>query len=69
MPPSTCVLPTQYSASWPHRELHRRLQCHRPLASPPLSTALRGPMGSSTEGPSTTVHMRPAPSVQRFVAP
>eukprot|EP00959_Pyramimonas_sp_CCMP1952_P387005 8110575-Pyramimonas_sp.AAC.1 len=31
---SACVPPTQYSASWPRRELHRRPQWHRPHASP-----------------------------------
>eukprot|EP00959_Pyramimonas_sp_CCMP1952_P473783 9502330-Pyramimonas_sp.AAC.1 len=29
------------------------------MRPPPLSTALRGPIGSSTECPSATVHMRP----------
>eukprot|EP00959_Pyramimonas_sp_CCMP1952_P297400 6221507-Pyramimonas_sp.AAC.1 len=42
--------PTQYSASWPHGELHRRPQCYRPLAfPPPPSAALRGPTSSFTE--------------------
>eukprot|EP00959_Pyramimonas_sp_CCMP1952_P417999 8757619-Pyramimonas_sp.AAC.1 len=41
-----CVHHTQYSAPWPHRELHRRPQC----ASSTPNTALRCPTGSSTEG-------------------
>eukprot|EP00959_Pyramimonas_sp_CCMP1952_P452507 9466699-Pyramimonas_sp.AAC.1 len=44
-----CAPPIQYSASWPHRELHVRLQWGRPHAPP--RTAFRGPVGSSTEGP------------------
>eukprot|EP00959_Pyramimonas_sp_CCMP1952_P269442 5632568-Pyramimonas_sp.AAC.1 len=41
--------PTQYSASWPDRKLHRRPLCYRPHAFPPSSTALRGPIGGFTE--------------------
>eukprot|EP00959_Pyramimonas_sp_CCMP1952_P340497 7131848-Pyramimonas_sp.AAC.1 len=69
MAPSTCVSRTQYSASWSHGELHRRPQWHRPHASPESSTAPRGPMGDSTEGPSGTVRMRLPHPVQRFLAP
>eukprot|EP00959_Pyramimonas_sp_CCMP1952_P372487 7800518-Pyramimonas_sp.AAC.1 len=61
-PPSTalapCASPIQYSASWPHRGLHRRSQWDRPHAPTttqislfipafhPPTTALRGPIGS-----------------------
>eukprot|EP00959_Pyramimonas_sp_CCMP1952_P177939 3719277-Pyramimonas_sp.AAC.1 len=42
-PPSTalahCASPSQCSASWPHRELHRRSQRGRPQREPPPSTA------------------------------
>eukprot|EP00959_Pyramimonas_sp_CCMP1952_P101162 2116386-Pyramimonas_sp.AAC.1 len=37
-------------------------------ASPPPSTALRGPIGSSTEGPKGKVRMRLPRPGQRFVA-
>eukprot|EP00959_Pyramimonas_sp_CCMP1952_P018315 387849-Pyramimonas_sp.AAC.1 len=39
------------------------------MLSPPPSTALLGPIGSSTEGPSATANTRPPHPVQRFVAP
>eukprot|EP00959_Pyramimonas_sp_CCMP1952_P254201 5310405-Pyramimonas_sp.AAC.1 len=32
-----CVSPTQYSVSWPQRELHRRPQWRSSHASPPVS--------------------------------
>eukprot|EP00959_Pyramimonas_sp_CCMP1952_P022178 466293-Pyramimonas_sp.AAC.1 len=64
-----CVSPTQYSTSWPHRELHRSSQRRRSHAFPPLSTAFRRPRGSSTEGSSGAVRMRLPGPVQRFVAP
>eukprot|EP00959_Pyramimonas_sp_CCMP1952_P306174 6407620-Pyramimonas_sp.AAC.1 len=38
-----CSSPTQCSASWPQRELHRRPQWGCSHASTPPSTALRGP--------------------------
>eukprot|EP00959_Pyramimonas_sp_CCMP1952_P378249 7923506-Pyramimonas_sp.AAC.1 len=40
------------------KELHRRPQWLRSRASPPPSTALRSPIGSSTEGPSGCTRMR-----------
>eukprot|EP00959_Pyramimonas_sp_CCMP1952_P145278 3041839-Pyramimonas_sp.AAC.1 len=44
-----CVSSVQYSVAWPQRELHRRSQWRSSHASPPPSTAFRGPTGSSTE--------------------
>eukprot|EP00959_Pyramimonas_sp_CCMP1952_P155935 3261397-Pyramimonas_sp.AAC.1 len=55
---------TQYSVSWPHRELHLRPQWGWPRASATPSAAFRGPIGSSTEGPSGGGHMRPPRPVQ-----
>eukprot|EP00959_Pyramimonas_sp_CCMP1952_P363677 7615756-Pyramimonas_sp.AAC.1 len=46
--PPTCVRHTQYSASWPHRELRVRAQWWWLRASATPSTALRGPLGRST---------------------
>eukprot|EP00959_Pyramimonas_sp_CCMP1952_P049473 1033669-Pyramimonas_sp.AAC.1 len=45
-----CGSHTQYNASWPHGELHRRPQWRCSHMIPAPSTALRGPMRSSTEG-------------------
>eukprot|EP00959_Pyramimonas_sp_CCMP1952_P457743 9475442-Pyramimonas_sp.AAC.1 len=64
---STCVFPTQYGTSWPHRVLHLRSQWGCPHASPPPNTALRGSTGSSTQGTSGGVHMRLPHPTQRFV--
>eukprot|EP00959_Pyramimonas_sp_CCMP1952_P397536 8329918-Pyramimonas_sp.AAC.1 len=50
----------------PQRELHLRSQWRSSHASPPPSTALRGPRGS--EGPSGAVCMRLPSPVRRFVA-
>ena len=63
--------------SWPHRELHRRPQWQGPHAVPPsfrrTPHTVRGPIGSSTEGPSGRVRMQFQPhfcaSLTRFVAP
>ena len=48
--------------SWPHRELHRKPQWQGPHASPRqfrhTPHTVRGPIGSSTEGPSGRVRMR-----------
>eukprot|EP00959_Pyramimonas_sp_CCMP1952_P209600 4385340-Pyramimonas_sp.AAC.1 len=44
--------PTQFSVSWPNRELHRRSQWRSPHAVPAPSTALRGHRGTSIEGAS-----------------
>eukprot|EP00959_Pyramimonas_sp_CCMP1952_P061054 1275739-Pyramimonas_sp.AAC.1 len=41
--------PTQTNVSWPYRELHRRPQWRCSYASPPLSTALRSPIGTPPE--------------------
>eukprot|EP00959_Pyramimonas_sp_CCMP1952_P178718 3735643-Pyramimonas_sp.AAC.1 len=57
--PLACAPPTQCSVSWPHKDLHRRDRCYRPRAYPPPSTAFRGPIRSSTDGPSATARMRP----------
>eukprot|EP00959_Pyramimonas_sp_CCMP1952_P371083 7771226-Pyramimonas_sp.AAC.1 len=38
---SACGSPTQYTALWPQRELHRRSQWRSPHAVPPPCTALR----------------------------
>ena len=58
--------------SRPHREFHRRPQWHGLHASPLPSTALRGPIGNSTEGPSGSARMAPprqfGTPVTRFVA-
>eukprot|EP00959_Pyramimonas_sp_CCMP1952_P110751 2317093-Pyramimonas_sp.AAC.1 len=54
--PLACVRHTQYSASWPHRELHR---WDRPRSSSTPSTANRCPIGSFTEGSSGTARVRP----------
>eukprot|EP00959_Pyramimonas_sp_CCMP1952_P105585 2207636-Pyramimonas_sp.AAC.1 len=62
---STWVSPIRYSVWWPHRELHRRPSGKVHMRFPPH---VRGPMGSSTEGPSVTVRMRLPHLVQRFVA-
>eukprot|EP00959_Pyramimonas_sp_CCMP1952_P068137 1422225-Pyramimonas_sp.AAC.1 len=40
------VPPAQYSASWPHGELHRRPQWQSVHASPPPNTVFRGPKGT-----------------------
>eukprot|EP00959_Pyramimonas_sp_CCMP1952_P265503 5551539-Pyramimonas_sp.AAC.1 len=64
-----CVHPSQYSALRLHRELHRRPQWRRSHASAPPSTAFRGPIGSSTGGPSGDVRMRLRHPLQCFVAP
>eukprot|EP00959_Pyramimonas_sp_CCMP1952_P200845 4200744-Pyramimonas_sp.AAC.1 len=45
---STCVSPTQHRISWPRSELHLRPQWRCPHASPPPTTAFRGPVGSFT---------------------
>eukprot|EP00959_Pyramimonas_sp_CCMP1952_P112378 2349720-Pyramimonas_sp.AAC.1 len=58
MAPTACGTPIRYSALWPHRELRRRHQWNRPHAPPPHSTALCGPIGSSTESPSGAARMR-----------
>eukprot|EP00959_Pyramimonas_sp_CCMP1952_P195768 4093137-Pyramimonas_sp.AAC.1 len=52
-----CVSRAQNSASWPHGEPHRSPLWCSSHASPPPRTALRGPIGSSTEGPSGAVRM------------
>eukprot|EP00959_Pyramimonas_sp_CCMP1952_P363615 7614197-Pyramimonas_sp.AAC.1 len=46
---SACVSLTQYNVSWPRMEPHRRSPWRSPHASPSPSTALRGPIGSSTD--------------------
>eukprot|EP00959_Pyramimonas_sp_CCMP1952_P449801 9418087-Pyramimonas_sp.AAC.1 len=69
MTQAACVNATKDSASWPQRELRRRLQWHRPHASTSPRTAFRGPMGSSTEGSSGTGRMRQRHPGQRAVAP
>ena len=51
------------------RELHRRSQWRSPHASLTPSSALRGPIGSSTESPSGAARMRFPHPAQRFVAP
>eukprot|EP00959_Pyramimonas_sp_CCMP1952_P309649 6480077-Pyramimonas_sp.AAC.1 len=61
MGPPACVPHTQYSASWPHRELHRRSQWDCPHASRTPSTAFRGPIDSPTESTSVTDCVRHAP--------
>eukprot|EP00959_Pyramimonas_sp_CCMP1952_P002153 44244-Pyramimonas_sp.AAC.1 len=54
--------------SWPYRELDLRPQWGWPHASVTPSTAPRGPIGSSTQGPSVGGHMRPPRPAQRSVA-
>eukprot|EP00959_Pyramimonas_sp_CCMP1952_P084554 1768645-Pyramimonas_sp.AAC.2 len=49
--------------------VHRRPQWQGSHASAPPSTAFRGPMGSSTEGPSGCIRMRLPHPGQRFAAP
>eukprot|EP00959_Pyramimonas_sp_CCMP1952_P112483 2351938-Pyramimonas_sp.AAC.1 len=49
--------PTQYRASWPHKELHRQPQWLHSHASPPPSTAILGAIGNSTEGPTGCTRM------------
>eukprot|EP00959_Pyramimonas_sp_CCMP1952_P256086 5348785-Pyramimonas_sp.AAC.1 len=62
------VRPTLYSASWPHKELRQKPQWRCSHASAHPSTAPRGPIGSSNEGPSGEVRMRPPHTAQRSVA-
>eukprot|EP00959_Pyramimonas_sp_CCMP1952_P257791 5387116-Pyramimonas_sp.AAC.1 len=45
----TCVSLTHYTVSWPRNELHRRPQWRCSHAPRPPSTALRGPIRSSTK--------------------
>eukprot|EP00959_Pyramimonas_sp_CCMP1952_P028442 596438-Pyramimonas_sp.AAC.1 len=66
---SACGSPAQYSVSLPQTELNRRPQGRVSHAVPPLSTAFRGPRGTSTEGPNGAVRMRPPHPKLRFVTP
>eukprot|EP00959_Pyramimonas_sp_CCMP1952_P418813 8773465-Pyramimonas_sp.AAC.1 len=63
-----CSSPAQTSVPWLCRGLHRRPHWLRSHAVPPPRAALRGPVGSSTEGPSGCTRMRLRFSGQRFVA-
>ena len=74
-PPPPCICSPHVSVSahpshvsWPYRELHRRSQWRSPHAPLPPSTAFRGPIGSSTEGPSGGARMRLPRPGRRFVA-
>eukprot|EP00959_Pyramimonas_sp_CCMP1952_P378958 7938069-Pyramimonas_sp.AAC.1 len=64
-----CCSPTQGNSSWPHRELHRRPQLRSSHAVPPPRAALRGLIGSPTEGLSGAVRLRFHHPGQRLVAP
>eukprot|EP00959_Pyramimonas_sp_CCMP1952_P077938 1629118-Pyramimonas_sp.AAC.1 len=59
----------QYTVSWPHREFYRRYERRNSHAVPAPSAALRGLIGSCTEGSSGGTRMRFLRTVQRFVAP
>eukprot|EP00959_Pyramimonas_sp_CCMP1952_P303575 6352897-Pyramimonas_sp.AAC.1 len=57
--PNLAFSPIQCSFLWPRRKLHQRPQCYRPHASSTPNTALRGPIGSFTEGLCAIARRRP----------